>query len=352
MHTLQHSLFLENLPYTIWQKVSAIDELKGQWIGGAQLNPAVLSRLKKSTLITSTGASTRIEGSQLSDGQIEKLMLGITVSHFANRDQQEVRGYFELLSNVFTSWDYLHFSEGLIKHFHQELLRYVDKDQLHRGEYKHQENQVQLIDAAGHSLGIIFDTTPAYLTPSAMLQLVQDTANTLSAKKFHPLLIIGSFIVQFLRIHPFQDGNGRLSRILTNLLLLQSGYAYMPYTSHEKIIEGNKTEYYLALRQSQKTLRSDEPSIIAWLDFFLDVVLVQSQQAVGILSGENLDKLLSPSQLKVWQNLQVVKEATPLYLSQTLDIPRPTINQIANRLLKLQRIERLGQGRAVRYKVK
>ncbi|PIR61486.1 MAG: Fic family protein [Candidatus Pacebacteria bacterium CG_4_10_14_0_8_um_filter_43_12] len=342
---------LKNIPNPIWQKISQIDELKGQWIGGAKLNPQVLGRLKKSVLVTSTGASTRIEGARLSDQDIEKLMRGISIQRFADRDKHEVQGYYELLANVFNSWNSLHFSENLIKHFHKELLKYVEKDQLHRGEYKKQENKVQMIDEAGQSVGILFDTTPVYLTPTAMAELTQRTQQVLKNPKYHPLLVIADFIVQFLQVHPFQDGNGRLSRILTNLLLLQAGYVYMPYVSHEKIIEDNKPDYYLALRKSQKTLKTDRPTIVPWLEFFLAVVLDQSKQAINLLSSKNLEKLLSPTQFKVWEYLQQVGESTPMQLSEKLSVPRPTINQVADKLLELKKIERLGQGRAVRYKV-
>jgi len=343
---------ISDLPTSIWQKIAEIDGIKGQWIGGAELSPQVLNRLQRSVVVTSTGASTRIEGAKLSDEDIEKLMRGIDIKHFGDRDKQEVRGYFELLTNIFNSWDQLTFSENLICHFHQELLKYVDKDEVHRGKYKKRENKVHMVDQAGQSVGVLFDTTLPYLTPKEMSDLVQDTKKMLSSHEHHPLIIIGSFVIIFLMIHPFQDGNGRLSRILTNLLLLKSGYTYVPYISHEKIIEDNKPDYYLALRSSQKTLKTKRPSLVDWLDFFLDVVLTQSRMAINLLSDANIEKLLSPTQLKVWEYLLDVSESTPRELADKLDIPRPTINQVVNKLMKLNRIERLGQGRAVRYVVK
>jgi Fic family protein len=342
---------LEELPTSIWQKIAQIDELKGQWIGGAKLGPQVLGRLKKSVLVTSTGASTRIEGARLSDEDVEKLMRGIAIQQFSDSDKQEVQGYYELLNNVFDSWDRLRFTESLIKHFHQELLKYVGKDFQHRGDYKKQENQVHMIDEAGKSIGILFDTTPAYLTPKEMLELVEWTQSAIDNQSYHPLLIIANFLVQFLQIHPFQDGNGRLSRIFTNLLMLQAGYVYMPYASHEKIIEDNKPEYYLALRQSQKTFKTDDETIAPWLAFFLEVTLHQSKIALDLFSEENVEKLLSPRQLEVWQYMQVAVEVTPRELSEKLGIPRPTINQVLVKLLDLKKIERLGLGRATRYKI-
>lgn len=349
MNALTLDQLLKDLPSSTWEQIAKIDELKGRWVGGAQLNPQVLGRFKQSVLVTSTGASTRIEGAQLSDEDIEKLMRGISIQHFSDRDKQEVQGYFELLTNVFNSWQDLKFSENLIKHFHQELLKYVEKDKLHRGDYKHQENKVHMVDAAGQSIGILFDTTPAYLTPVEMRELIEWAKTALEAKTYHPLLIIGAFLVQFLQIHPFQDGNGRMSRILTNLLLLQTGYSYMPYVSHEKIVEDNKPDYYMALRTSQKTFKTGQPTIKPWLEFFLTVVYEQSRAAIELLSPENLEKLLSPTQLKVWKYMQAKKEVTPKELAEELGIPRPTINQVLDKLLNLKKIERLGEGRATRY---
>jgi len=341
---------LQNLGPEILSYVAQIDELKGRWIAGAQLHPQTLKSLKQSVLVTSTGASTRIEGSKLSDEDVEKLMRGISVQKFTDRDKQEVKGYFELLNNLFNSWSHLSLNESTIKHFHKELLKYVEKDRLHRGDYKRTENKVHMIDAAGNSVGVLFDTTAAYLTPSAMKDLVLWSQKSLLEKKYHPLLIIGNFLVEFLQIHPFQDGNGRLSRILTNLMLLKEGYLYMPYVSHEKIIEDNKPDYYLALRNSQKTFRTKNEDVSAWFNFFLKVILIQSQIAIDLLSDANFEKILSSKQLVVWEYLNKVNEAGPSEISKITGVARPTINQIATKLLKMKKIEGIGMGRSTRYK--
>ncbi|MCG2711157.1 MAG: Fic family protein [Candidatus Omnitrophica bacterium] len=341
---------LKSLSSKIWVAIAQIDELKGQWIGGAQLSPQVLGRLKRSVLITSTGASTRIEGAKLSDEQIEKMMKGIVVQKFADRDKQEVQGYYELLQNVFDSWRHIRFSEGTIKHFHKELLKYVEKDTLHRGEYKKRENKVQMIDNEGKAVETLFDTTPAYLTGKQMLELCETTVTALQKKDIHPLVIIGNFIVEFLLIHPFQDGNGRLSRIITNLLLLQAGYGFMPYVSHEKLIEDRKPQYYIALRRTQKTLRTKRPDVIPWFEFFLSVILEQANSAVELLSKEKVEKLLSPKQLAVWEYMRKVKEATPKEIAQKTGVARPTINQVLDKLMKFKKVERIGLGRTTRYR--
>ena len=349
MHKLD--LRLQNIPAEIWKDIAAIDELKGRWAAGANLHPQVLTRLKRSVLITSTGASTRIEGAVMSDKDIEKLMRGISIEKFKDRDMQEVKGYFELLSNVFDSWRTLSFTESTIKHFHKELLKYVEKDSVHRGNYKSMENKVQMINEKGQSIGILFDTTPAYLTPIAMQELVEWTFKALKEKSYHSIITIGNFLVEFLQIHPFQDGNGRLSRILTNLLLLKEGYLYMPYISHEKLIEDNKPDYYLSLRNSQKTFNSKSQNVISWLQFFVKIILAQSKLTVDLLTAETIEKILSPIQLAVWEYLQKVKQASPLEIADNTNVARPTINQVLNKLLKLKKIERIGLGRSTRYQL-
>ncbi len=357
---------LEMIPANILTLIAAIDELKGRWTAGANLHPQILGKLKQSVLITSTGASTRIEGAKLSDSDVEDLMRGISMQKFQDRDIQEVKGYFELLKNVFDSWQSIKFNEGTIKHFHQEILRYVEKDTFHRGQYKATENKVQMIDTKGNIVGTIFDTTQVYLTPIEMQELVEWTIGALKNKKYHPLLVIANFVVEFLKIHPFRDGNGRISRILTNLLMLQAGYLYMPYVSHEKIIEEKKQEYYIALRKTQITLRlpfdsaqgrsgqafkSEKPDIVPWLTFFLNIIFDQSKQAVELLNAENVEKTLSGKQLAVLEYLQDVKEATPGGIAKNTKVVRPTVNQVLKKLINLKRIERIGMGRSTRYRI-
>jgi len=341
---------LQNVSNKIWSLITQIDRLQGQWIAGAKLSPQVLGRLKRSVLIISTGSSTRIEGAKLSDEDIEKMMRGISVQKFTDRDKQEVKGYYELLENVFNSWKTLRFNESTIKYFHRELLKYVEKDQTHRGDYKKQENKVYMIDKAGQSIGILFDTTPAYLTPKEMQELVEWTQEALMEKNFHPLLILGNFLVEFLKIHPFRDGNGRLSRVLTNLLLLHEEYEYMPYVSHEKLVEDNKPDYYIALRKSQKSLNTKHEDITPWLVFFLTIFLEQSQMAIDLLSKENVEKLLTKKQLTVLQYLQNVDEAGPLEIAQKTKVAHPTVRQVLDKLMRLKKVERIGQGRNTSYR--
>ncbi|MFC1483160.1 Fic family protein [Candidatus Margulisiibacteriota bacterium] len=341
---------LDQISIKIINKIAKIDELKGEWSSGVALHPQILGRLKKSVLVTSTGASTRIEGAKLSDEQIEKMMRGISIQKFSSRDQQEVKGYYELLQNIFDSWKKITFSENSIKHLHKELLKYVEKDKRHLGEYKKGENKVIMVNEEGQSVGILFETTPPYLTPKYMQELVDWTKKEIVNDIYHPLLIIGNFIVEFLQIHPFLDGNGRISRILTNLLMLKCGYLFVPYVSQEKIIEDSKPDYYMALRKSQKTFGKKKEDISVWIDFFLMVAHKQAIIAKELFQKDNIENILSPKQLLIWNYLQSVSEAAPSEIAKKTKVARPTVNQSIQKLLSLKKIEQLGEGRATRYR--
>ena len=273
------------------------------------------------------------------------------IQKFADRDKQEVKGYYELLENIFNSWERLKFNESSIKHFHKELLKYSDKDRGHLGDYKFGENKVVAYDNAGKEVGVIFNPTLPHLTPKEMSELVESTNASLTEKKYHPLLIVANFLVEFLAIHPFQDGNGRISRVLTNLLLLQNGYLYMPYVSHEKLVEDNKTDYYLALRATQKHHKTDHEDISPWLNFLLDSLLIQVTKAKEIMNSEQPEKRLSERQGQIFAVFTNDETLGVAEIDKRLkgSVPQVTIKQALARLVALRLIERMGQGRGVRY---
>lgn len=329
--------------------LASIDEVKGQFRAGLRMTPQAITSLRKSVLVTSAGASTRIEGAKLNDKEVEKILQGLTVSRFEDRDSQEVQGYLETLQNIFSSHDSLPLRESVILSLHKQLLKYSTKDDLHRGSYKRTENTVGVLDKAGRVVKIMFATTKAWQTPKEMQELVLYTGEALEKKRFHPLLIIANFVVEFLKIHPFEDGNGRLSRVLTNLLLLQSGYQFVQYVSHEQIVERRKDEYYLALRKSQETAGTAKDTISSWLNFFSSVLAEQAQIALVLISEEAIEDTLSPKQRVVWQYLTAVGEAAPLEIVKGTGVALGTVRQALNRLVVLQKIKRVGQGRGTKY---
>lgn len=329
--------------------LASIDEAKGQFKTGLRMTSQVVTNLKKSVLITSAGASTRIEGAKLRDEEVEKVMQGLVISKFADRDSQEVQGYFETLQNVFDNYQTLPLRESVVLSLHKELLKYSTKDELQRGLYKKKENTVGVLGPDGNVVRIMFETTKAYLIPKEMQELVEWAEISLRENRFHSLLIIANFIVEFLKIHPFEDGNGRLSRVLTNLLLLQSGYLFMQYVSHEQLVEKRKDEYYIALRKSQKTFKTDRETISPWLNFFMSVIKEQADKAVLLLEEEKVEDLLSPKQHEVWQFFSSTSIASPSDIANATGIVMPTVRQSLNRLVELGKIKRIGRGRGTRY---
>jgi len=268
--------------------IAEIDEFKGAWRAFGTLAPERLNALRRVATIESIGSSTRIEGSKLSDREVERLLSNLQVQSFATRDEQEVAGYAKVMETVFQSWADIPVTENHIKQLHRDLLFYSAKDDYHRGAYKAASNSVAAFDEAGRQIGIVFETATPFDTPRLMAELVDWLKQARADARLHPLLVIGVFIVVFLEIHPFQDGNGRLSRILTTVLLLQAGYAYVPYSSLESVIENSKEAYYLALRQTQGTIRTAMPDWQPWLLFFLRALQQQKRRLAAKVEREKI----------------------------------------------------------------
>ena len=258
--------------------LSEIDEFKGAWRALGTLAPDRLKALRRIATIESIGSSTRIEGSKLNDREVEHLLGKLEIKKFETRDEQEVAGYAEAMETIFQAWQDIPITENHIKQLHRDLLRYSEKDERHRGEYKTLRNDVGAFDTDGKMIGIVFETVTPFDTPRRMTELVTWLRDARELKRIHPLLMIAVFVVVFLEIHPFQDGNGRLSRVLTTLLLLQAGYAYVPYSSLESVIENSKEGYCLALRQTQGAIRSEVPNWQPWLMFFMRTLQQQKRR--------------------------------------------------------------------------
>jgi Fic family protein len=258
--------------------LSEVDEFKGAWRALSTIAPERLNALRHVATVESIGSSTRIEGSKLTDREVERLLGKLEVRRFGTRDEQEVAGYADVMETVFRSWSEISLTENHIKQLHRDLLSYSEKDERHRGDYKTLRNDVGAFDTEGKMIGIIFETATPFDTPHRMTELVAWLNEARELRQLHPLLTVAVFVVVFLAIHPFQDGNGRLSRVLTTLLLLQAGYTYVPYSSLESVIEQNKEAYYLALRQTQGTIRNDTPNWQPWLLFFMRALQQQKRR--------------------------------------------------------------------------
>lgn len=258
--------------------IAELDEFKGAWRALGTLAPDRLSALRRVATIESIGSSTRIEGSRLTDQDVARLLSNIEIKHFSTRDEQEVAGYADAMNTVYQHADAIELTENHIRQLHRDLLAYSEKDDRHRGHYKTHPNHVSAFDADGQEIGVVFETASPFDTPRLITELVEWTRNALAQKTLHPLLVIAVFTVVFLAIHPFQDGNGRLSRILTTLLLLRAGYAYVPYSSLESVIEQSKEGYYQALRNTQGSITTETPDWYPWVLYFLRALKQQKLQ--------------------------------------------------------------------------
>jgi Fic family protein len=337
----------------ILSMIARIDEFKGAWRALGTLAPERLLALRRVATIESIGSSTRIEGSKLTDREVERLLSNLAIKSFDTRDEQEVAGYAELMDMVFSSWQDIPFNENHIKQLHQVLLTHSEKDARHRGQYKTHSNSVAAFDENGTQIGIVFETATPFDTPRLMAELVSWVNDERERAHLHPLLIISIFVVVFLEIHPFQDGNGRLSRVLTTLLLIQAGYAYVPYSSLESVIELNKEAYYLALRQTQGTIRTEAPNWQSWLVFFLRSLAEQVRRLEKKVEREKIVLATLPE-----LSLQIVELArehgrvTMMDAIKLTGVSRNTLKLHFRDLTERNHLEQHGSGRGVWYGLK
>jgi Fic family protein len=330
--------------------IAELDEFKGAWQALGRLAPQRLSALRRVATIESIGSSTRIEGSKLSDREVERLLSNLEIKSFATRDEQEVAGYAETMELIFESWGDLTLTENHIKQLHRDLLKYSEKDAHHRGNYKTQPNNVAAFDPAGKQVGIVFETATPFDTRGRMAELVAWTTESFTARQLHPLLITAVFTVVFLEIHPFQDGNGRVSRILTTLLLLRAGYSYLPYSSLESVIEQSKEGYYLALRQTQVTIRTDAPNWQTWVLFFLRALQQQMKRLAKKVEREKivLAALPEPS-VRIIEFAREHGRVTISDIVKLTGTSRNTLKQHFRQLVAQGRLALHGSGRGAWY---
>ena len=333
--------------------IADIDEFKGAWRAIGRIAPERLSNLRHVATIESIGSSTRIEGAKLSDREVEQLLSNLEIKKFSTRDEQEIAGYAKVMETVFADFDAILPTENHIKQLHRDLLKYSDKDERHRGEYKTLSNHVEAFGPDGKSLGIVFQTATPFDTPRLMQELVEWVRINMSAEKIHPLISIAIFIITFLAIHPFQDGNGRLSRILTTLLLLRSEYTYIPYSSLESTIEQSKKSYYIALRQTQGTIRTGTPDWQPWVTYFLRVLKEQKDRLEKKIEREKtLVGLLPELSTKI---IEIVREHGRITVGEAVKatgINRNTIKDHIKSLVKKGYLAKHGAGRGAWYSLK
>ncbi len=256
------------------------------------------------------------------------------------------------MEQVFSSWQDIPFTERHVQQQHQILLRHSEKDAWHRGRYKTASNRVAAFDERGAQIGVVFETASPFDTPRLMNELLEWVAQERASQRHHPLIVVAIFVVVFLEIHPFHDGNGWLSRVLTTLLLLQAGYAYVPYSSLESVVEQSKEAYYLALRQTQATIRSDSPDWQPWIGFFLRSLLEQTRRLERKIERERLVLATLPDlALRV---VEFAREHGRITMSEAIRLTgasRNTLKQHLRSLVETRALIRHGKGRGVWYEI-
>ena len=346
---------IKNITITpeILKLIADIDEFKGRWSVIENLAPERLGNLRRIATIESVGSSTRIEGSKLSDAEVEKLLSRLRTKSFTSRDEQEVAGYADAMDMVFDSHEVIPPTENHIKQLHGVLLKYSTKDQGHRGEYKTVTNHVEAFGPGGKSLGVVFETATPFETPGWMKELVDWYNQSVQEEMHHPLILTGIFIVAFLAIHPFKDGNGRLSRVLTTLLLLRAGYGYVPYSSMEGVIEANKDTYYLALRRTQQTIRTRKQNWESWLVFFLKTMVKQKDNlAAKVRQEQSLRVSLPALSRQIVELAKTRGEITVKEIGTATNANRNTIKVHIKKLVEQNYLVQAGKGRGARYTLK
>jgi len=327
--------------------ISSIDRFDASWSSIESREGQSLKQLRQIATVRSVGASTRIEGSKMSDEEVDVLLKQMDINKLEDRDSQEVVGYYETLDIIIESYQNIEIVENSIKHLHNILMKHNQKDQWHKGNYKQHSNAVQASQPDG-STQIIFNTTePGFSTEDAMRSLIEWYEND---KATHPLVKSAIFTYDFLSIHPFQDGNGRLSRLLSTLLLLKAGYQWIQYVSFEHEIESRKLEYYRVLRSCQSHRPNENAG--EWVNFFFDALKNIQGQLIQKINSSGIELQLSPREKSIITIIGTRPGIKSGDIANKLGIPNPTVKRILTDLVKKNLIEKHGIGPGTNYSMK
>jgi Fic family protein len=337
----------------ITKKLSIVDSFKGNWKTIESQEGRYLKELRKIATIESTGSSTRIEGATLTDQEVEKLLKSVKITRLQSREEQEVAGYYEALEIILENYAHIEITERYIHQLHGILLKYSHKDQAHKGKYKNLSNKV-VANYPDGTQRVIFNTTEPHLTPNEMQDLIEWTRERVKKKDMHPLLMTAVFVYEFLSIHPYQDGNGRLSRLLTTMLLVQQDYKFIQYVSFENIIETKKETYYRALMEGQKNRNKKSERIGEWLLFFLDCLVILTQKLENKYESYNkLKVILNQRQQQIIDHIKKKKTVKISHITEALpELSRNTLKKDLAYLVNEGFILKTGEKRGVQYHFK
>lgn len=335
------------------QQLSIIDSFKGNWKAIELQHSKHLKELRKIATIESIGSSTRIEGATLTNTEVEKLLKSVKITKLKTRDEEEVVGYYDVLEIILDNYETIKLTESYLHQLHGILLKHSGKDQRHKGKYKNLSNKV-VANYPDGTQRTIFKTTEPHLTAAEMQALIAWTNERFKKADTHPLITIAVFIYEFLSVHPYQDGNGRLSRLLTTLLMVQQDYKFIQYVSFENVIETRKDDYYRALMDGQKNRGKAEERIDKWILFFMECMVILTQRLEAkYATYSQLEKGLNERQQKIIQLLKKNKKAQIKDIDKAFpDYSRNTLKKDIALLVNEGLVIKTGEGRGVTYHAK
>lgn len=338
--------FQLDIDLRILNKLSEIDRFSGEWSGiEKREGQQSLKQLKSIATVHSVGASTRIEGAKMTNDEVREFIFSnLKIEKLVERDKQEVLGYFNALDVIYESYQDIDISENSLMNLHNILMKYSDKDQWHKGKYKQHPNSVELTNPDGIKT-IIFDTTPPGVeTGDAMRSLIAwyNADNTTPA-----IIKIAIFVYDFLSVHPFQDGNGRLSRLIGTLLLLKQGYPWIQYISFEHEIENRKAEYYHVLMDCQQHRPGENVTI--WILFFFDCMNNLQINLKEKLTAQRNENQMSPREKMIYSFVTNHPGCKSGEIAESLNIPLPTVKKILAEMVAGKFLGKYGNSTGTNY---
>jgi Fic family protein len=324
--------------------LTGIHEHKGKQGLFVEAHSDALATLTEIAKIQSTGASNRIEGINTTDKRLEELVRDKSAPR--NRTEQEIAGYRDVLATIHESYDYIYPRPNIILQLHRQLYSFSRSSA--GGVYKNSDNFIAETDAAGNQ-SVRFQPVPAYLTADAMERLCTAFAEALNKNEYDALLLIPMFVLDFLCIHPFNDGNGRMSRLLSLLLFYRAGYIVGKYISLEKLIENSKGTYYEALSDSSADWHENGSDYLPFIRYYLGILQKaygEFEERVEYLSQRGLSK---PDRIKAMIDRKIGKITKSEILDACPDISKITVERTLNALVKNGYIVKIGAGRGTAY---
>ena len=328
----------------IVQMVGSIHEHKGKQELFLEANIDELKTLLEVALIQSTGASNRIEGIYTTDKRLEELVR--QKAEPRNRSEQEISGYREVLATIHESYEYINPRPNIILQLYRDLYSYSGGNA--GGNYKNSDNVIAETDAEGHQKAR-FIPVPAFQTPEAMNELCTNFLEAWEADRIDKLILIPMFILDFLCIHPFNDGNGRMSRLLTLLLFYKAGYIVGKYVSIEMLIEKTKETYYEALQESSNGWHENENRYEPFVKYYLGIILKAYSEFEGRVEHLKNRSLSKPDRIKAVIDNKVGKITKKEIMELCPDISKVTVERTLTELVKSGYIAKVGAGPATGY---